>query len=128
MTMLTDKQKKLFQEDKYVLVDTIIILEEKLNKCVEDIKFQQNEMLLSVVGLKSELEEERQARCNAEQAHITAQEEIDGKKDPIDRDAFLHQLQDKTDHICKLVDLEWNGQITLEELKKRLHNIVLEDK
>ena len=69
---LTDKQKQLFQEDKYVLVDTIIILEHKL-------KGLNNELELC----KEEIETERQARCAAEGAHIKAQQEIDGDVKPM---------------------------------------------
>ena len=43
---LTDRQKELLQEDKYSLVDSIIILEHKLEKAVEEIQFVKNEMLL----------------------------------------------------------------------------------
>ena len=39
---LTDRQKELFQEDKHTLVDTIIILENKLLKAVEKIGFLNN--------------------------------------------------------------------------------------
>lgn len=46
MTRLTSRQKELLQEDKYNLVDTITILEHKLEKAVEEIKFIKNEMLL----------------------------------------------------------------------------------
>ena len=49
---LTGKQKELFQEDKYVLVDTIIILENKLKKLVEELRFTKNEMLLTIEALK----------------------------------------------------------------------------
>ena len=34
---LTDRQKELLQADKYVLVDTIILLEDKLLKALEKI-------------------------------------------------------------------------------------------
>mgnify|MGYP003123661178 FL=1 len=43
---LTDRQKELLQEDKYALVDSIIILEHKLEKAVKEIQFIKNEMLL----------------------------------------------------------------------------------
>lgn len=46
MTRLTSRQKELLQEDKYNLVDTIVILEHKLKKAVEEIQFIKNEMLL----------------------------------------------------------------------------------
>ena len=75
---LTGKQKELFQEDKYVLVDTIIILENKLKKLVEELRFTKNEMLLTIEALKDELETERQARVAAEGACIASQQEIDG--------------------------------------------------
>ena len=77
-TGLTDKQKELFQEDKYVLVDTIVILESKLKKLVGDLQFTENEMFLTIEALKSELETERQARVTAEGACIASQQEIDG--------------------------------------------------
>ena len=76
---LTDKQKQLFQEDKYVLVDTIILLENKLKEVRKVVKYQQNELELC----KEEVEAERQARCAAEGAHIKAQEEIDGTEKPV---------------------------------------------
>ena len=38
MSRLTNRQKELFQQDKYVLVDTIIILEQKLEKAVKEIQ------------------------------------------------------------------------------------------
>ena len=76
---LTDKQKKLFQEDKYVLVDTITLLENKLEEVRKVVKYQQNELELC----KEEIEAERQARCAAEGAHIKAQEEIDGTEKPV---------------------------------------------
>ncbi len=43
-------------------------------------------------------------------------------------DQLLHKYQDKIDHIQKLVDLEWNGQITITEFKERVTEIVMEDK
>ena len=80
---LTDRQKELFQEDKHTLVDTIIILENKLLKAVEKIGFLNNEMLLTTETLKAELETERQARVAAEGAHIISQQELDGDVEPI---------------------------------------------
>ena len=84
---LTDKQKQLFQEDKYVLVDTIILLENKLKEVRKVVKYQQNELELC----KEEIEAERQARCAAEGAHIKAQEEIDGTEKPVK----LTKIQEK---------------------------------
>ena len=34
------------------------------------------------------------------------------------------KLKDRIDHICSLVDLEWNGLITRDELVRRLTDIV----
>ena len=31
--------------------------------------------------------------------------------------------EDRVDHICKLVDLEWNGSITRDELARRLNQL-----
>ena len=93
---LTDKQKELFQLDKYVLVDTIIILENKLQHL-------RNEMLLNNEAAKAELETERSMRVKLEKAHITAQEELDElgadvkSMSKLSNDAFLHALQDKID-------------------------------
>ena len=114
---LTNKQKELFQLDKYVLVDTIIILENKLkeeakyNKWLEkacsssedSIKYLKNEMLLNVEALKTELETERNMCVKLEKAYITSQEEIDvlGKDvdeiSQLDNDSFLCAVQDKID-------------------------------
>ena len=38
------------------------------------------------------------------------------------------RLEDKIDHITRLVDLEWNGQITRTELIRRLTDIVKKEK
>ena len=46
MTRLTNRQKELLQEDKYNLVDTIVILEHQLENTIEEIRFLKNEMLL----------------------------------------------------------------------------------
>ena len=43
---LTERQRELFHKDKHTLVDIITVLEHKLAKAVEDIKFIENEMLL----------------------------------------------------------------------------------
>ena len=120
---LTDKQKELFQLDKYVLVDTIIILEDKtaklelahradlqtVSELMDELKGSKNEMLLNEAGwraaslnteeLKAELETERSMREKLEKAHITAQEQIDVLNDisNLDNDAFLHALQGKID-------------------------------
>ena len=90
MTSLTDKQKTLFQEDKYVLVDSIIILEQKLNKSVEEIKHLKNEMLLNDEQAKSIIEDLKEQvmtlsneRNNAELALVKAQQEIDGDRKPV---------------------------------------------
>ena len=42
-------------------------------------------------------------------------------------DQLLHKYQDKVDHIQQLVDLEWNGRITITEFRKRVTEIVTED-
>jgi|TARA_R100000963_G_C4640497_1_gene104152 hypothetical protein len=81
--MLTDRQRELFQQDKHILVETIITLEDSLLVAMENVKFLENEMLLNTESLKAELEEERRCRAAAEQANIIAQEEIDGTKEPV---------------------------------------------
>ena len=93
---LTEKQKELFQLDKYVLVDTIIILESKLQHL-------RNEMLLNNEALKAELETERSLRVKLEKARTAREEELyELDKDiksmsKLNNDAFLHALQDKID-------------------------------
>ena len=128
---LTDRQKELLQADKYVLVDTIILLEDKLLKALEKINHLNNEMLLNAESLKSELEIERDMRVKLEKAHITAQEELDeldsGVKNlkGLDNDAFLHAIQEniakyygnaidkreKERTITKAEEEGWNGEI-----------------
>ena len=96
MTRLTSRQKELLQEDKYTLVDIIIITESKLQHL-------RNEMLLNSEAAKAELETERKMRVKLEKAHITAQEELDElgadvkSMSKLSNDAFLHALQDKID-------------------------------
>ena len=93
---LTEKQKELFQLDKYVLVDTIIILESKLQHL-------RNEMLLNNEALKAELETERNLRVKLEKARTAREEELyELDKDiksmrKLNNDEFLHALQDKID-------------------------------
>ena len=84
MTRLTSKQKQLFQEDKHVLVDTIIILEEKIRKLNEELQFSKNELLLEG------------------EAHIKAQEEID------DNETVNNAMKDIEKHL----DKAWDGEIT----------------
>ena len=43
---LTTRQKELFHMDKHTLVDMITLLEHKLKKADEEIRFIKNEMLL----------------------------------------------------------------------------------
>lgn len=74
--MLTERQKRLFQEDKHTLIDMIISLE-------EDVQFLKNEMLL-----------EKETRLKAEKAHVKAQEEIDMQKlDKNDKPLRLTPIQ-----------------------------------
>ena len=117
MTRLTSRQKELLQEDKYNLVDTIVLLEHKLAKAVEEIQFLNNEMLL--IG----------------EAHIKAQEELDNKKEPPgitkeQNDKFHDDLNDaitksdeeklsfenpnhnKVEDIFKELDRAWEGEIS----------------
>lgn len=86
MTRLTSRQKQLFQENKYVLVDTIIILEEKIRKLNEELQFSKNELLLEG------------------EAHIKAQEEIDGNE------VVNNAMQDIEKHL----DKAWDGEISSE--------------
>ena len=86
MTRLTSRQKQLFQENKYVLVDTIIILEEKIRKLNEELQFSKNELLLEG------------------EAHIKAQEEID------DNETVNNAMQDIEKHLDKV----WDGEISSE--------------
>ena len=93
---LTDKQKELFQLDKYILVDNIIVLESQLQHL-------RNEMLLNSEALKAELETERRMRVKLEKARTAREEELyELDKDiksmsKLNNDAFLHALQDKID-------------------------------
>lgn len=64
--MLTNRQRELFQEDKHILVETIIVLEDKLLKAIEALESERNSRII--------LESERDI---ANGAHIKAQEEID---------------------------------------------------
>lgn len=90
MTRLTTRQKELLQEDKYNLVDTIIILEHKLAKAVEELQFTKNEMLL------------------CDEAHIKAQQELDSKED--NGKEVNRAMKD----IEKQLDKAWEGNITSE--------------
>ena len=108
-TNLNKRQKELFQEDKRVLIDTIVILENKVNKLVSEIEFLNNELLLNAEALKNrasileeELELERNTREKLEKGYIEAQEEIDmtevaknalNPMSKFDKDALLHKLQ-----------------------------------
>ena len=42
----------------------------------------------------------------------------------ISNDALLHKSQDAIDHIEKLIDLEWNGQITAPHCIERITAVV----
>ena len=116
MTRLTSKQKELFQESKHILVDTVIILEQKLEKTVKELQFAKNELFL----------------CG--EAHIKAQQEIDGDRKPetmtkeqskdfhtklndmiVEADSRVHKpISDnkKLEDIEKCLDGAWEGEIS----------------
>ena len=89
MTKLTSRQKELLQEDKYNLVDIIVLLEHKLGKAVEEIQFLNNEMLL------------------CQESNIKTQEELDDKEDS-------KQVNNAMKDIGKQLDKAWEGNITSE--------------
>ena len=99
MTRLTSRQKQLFQENKYVLVDTIIILEEKIRKLNEELQFSKNELLLEG------------------EATIKAQEEIDSK------DVDYIAMKDIEKHL----DKAWEGEITSENFVETVTKIFTGD-
>jgi len=116
MTSLTDKQKTLFQEDKYVLVDTITILEHKLNKSVEDITHLKNEMLLNdeqakaiIDDLKEQVMTLSNERNNAELSLVKAQQEIDGERKPkrLTEEEWAH-WKERLDELITEADKEKN--------------------
>lgn len=99
MTRLTSKQKQLFQQSKHVLVDTIIMLEQKIKKLNEDLQFSKNELLLEG------------------EAHIKAQEEID------DNEVVNNAMQDIEKHL----DKAWEGEITSENFVETVTKIFTGD-
>tara|TARA_R100001594_G_scaffold19725_1_gene38389 strand:- start:3462 stop:3797 length:336 start_codon:yes stop_codon:yes gene_type:complete len=100
--ILTDKQKQLFQEDKYVLVDTIIILENKLKKAQEELRFTKNELLLEG------------------EAHIKAQEELDDKEDTQTVNKAMQDIE-------KQLDKAWEGEISSENFVSTVTQIFTGD-
>ena len=89
MSRLTDRQKELFQRNKYILVDMIIILEHKLDEQVKELGHIRNEMLLNDEQFKSIIDDLKEQvmtlsneRNNAELALVKAQQEIDGDRKP----------------------------------------------
>ena len=116
MIGLTDKQKQLFQEDKHILVDTIIILEQKLFKSVEDIGQLNNEMLLNDEQMKSIIEDLKEQimlltdeRNKAELTLVRAQQEIDGEREPrkLTKEEWAH-WKEQLDELIKQADEEKN--------------------
>ena len=115
--ILTDKQKSLFQEDKYVLVDTIIILENKLKKAQEELRFTKNELLLEG------------------EAHIKAQEEMDAleaSSDTIRNLKAREKEENKTvnkaiQDIEKQLDKAWDGEISSENFVSTVTRIITGD-
>ena len=102
MSRLTNRQKELFQQDKYVLVDTIIILEQKLEKAVKEIQFTKNELFL----------------CG--EAYIEAQQELDGDSMP----EKMTEEQSKQFHD----DLnEMIVQADAEKLNKEHNDVLIKD-
>jgi len=101
MTRLTTRQKELLQEDKYNLVDTIVILEHKLGKAVEEVQFLNNELLL----------------CG--EAHIKAQEELDAKEDK-PNDVKMKDIE-------KCLDGAWEGEITSDNFVDTVTKIMTGD-
>jgi len=49
------------------------------------------------------------------------------RSEAFDKDALLHQLQDKVDSIIKLVELHWEGVTTTDEFIAAVVDIVIEE-
>ena len=93
---LTERQRELFHQDKHTLVDMITILEHKLKKAEEDVKFTKNEMLLNEEGWRKSSE--------------TSQE--------------LAEVHLKMTQIDKLLDELWKGDMSKYEFIDNITQIV----
>lgn len=52
------------------------------------------------------------------------QTEMESQVSLKDTDALLHRSQDAIDHIEKLIDLEWNGQVTATHCIERITAVI----
>ena len=103
MLGLTDKQKELFQEDKYTLVDKIIHLENELNLCYE-----------ANITAQEEIDGKIKPKKLNKKQNIELTKIIRNK---MGNDAMNHQLQDKIDKIEALLDRVWDGSISDTDFK-----------
>ena len=97
--IMTKRRKELMQEHKATLVDMVYLLERKLAKALEDLQFSKNELLLEG------------------EAHIKAQEEIDGNE------MVNNAMQDIEKHL----DKAWEGEITSENFVETVTKIFTGD-
>ena len=108
MVKLTERQRALFQQSKSILVDTIILLESKLQRAEKEHQFLRNEMLL------------------CEESFIKTQEELDTKDIEIkaeDNKIVNRAMQD----IEKQLDDTWEGNITSENFVEKVTQIMTGD-
>ena len=113
---LTSRQKELFQRDKYILVDMIIILEHKLDEQVKELGHIRNEMLLNDEQFKSIIDDLKEQvmtlsneRNNAELSLVRAQQEIDGDRKPrrLTEEEWSH-WKERLDELITEADKEKN--------------------
>ena len=103
MIKLTSRQKELFHMDKHTLVDMITLLEHKLKKASEEIKFTKNEILLEG------------------EAHIKAQQEM------VSIEENTRKLKRAMNDIEKCLDGAWEGNITADNFVETVTQIFTGD-
>ena len=103
---LTERQRELFHQDKHTLVDMITILEHKLKKAEEDVKFTKNEMLLNEEGWRKSSE--------------TSQE----LSDKLENNKVVNRAMKD---IEKHLDKAWEGNITSENFVETVTQIFTGD-
>tara|TARA_R100000152_G_C6629861_1_gene77789 strand:+ start:118 stop:495 length:378 start_codon:yes stop_codon:yes gene_type:complete len=110
MSRLTEKQKKLFQTEKHILVDMIIQKDNELDLCHE-----------ANITAQEELDGKIKPKTMDSEQNINLVEALNKS---IGLDGLNHILQEKIDKIESLLDKVWEGRISDKDFRLEVTSLV----
>lgn len=113
MSRLTERQKKLFQTEKHILVDMIIQKDNELELCKE-----------ANITAQKELDGKIKPKTMDSEQNINLVEALNKS---IGLDGLNHILQEKIDAISKLVADRWNDEIDDKQFRLEITSIIMKE-